>query len=80
MTKEHVGRGNKISELLILFCQLTERFCAVEIIKSGLLYLDELLYSFFSNYTAKIPATNLKPNAHFIQDYPQTIFFHFLKL
>ena len=66
MIGEHVVRGNETWELFISFCQLTECFCAVEFSKSDLLYLDELLYSFFSNYTAKFPEAGLKPKAHFI--------------
>ena len=46
MIGEHAVRGNEIWELLILFCQLTERLCTVKFSKSDFLYLDELLYSF----------------------------------
>ena len=74
MIGEHVVRGNEIWELLILLCQLTERLCAEEFSKSDLLYLDELLHSFFSNYTVEFPETGLKRKAHFIQHYPQMIF------
>ena len=67
-------RDNEIWELLILFFHLTERCCAVEFSKSDLLYLDGLLYSFFSNYTAKFPEIRLRLKANFIQHYPQMIF------
>ena len=74
MIGEHVVRGNEIWELLILLCQLTERLCAEEFSKSDLLYLDELLHSFFSNYTVEFPEIGLKRKAHFIKHYPQMIF------
>ena len=73
MIGEHFVKGNEIWELLILFCQLTERFGAVEFSKNDLLYLDELLYSFFLNYSAKFPETGIKSKAHFIQHYPHDI-------
>ena len=74
MTGKPSVRGNGIWKFLILLFHLTERCCAVKFSKSDFLYLDELLYSLFSIYTAKFPETGLKPKASFIQNYPQIIF------
>ena len=74
MVGGHVPLGNPIWRLLILFCQLTERLCATQFSKTDLLFLNELIEDFFSNYLSEFPDTVLKPKAHFIQHYPQMIF------
>ena len=70
---EYVEIENDCWNLLILFCQLTERLCALEFSKSDLVFLDEVLHTFFSKYMSKFPDTIIKPKAHFIQHYPQMI-------
>ena len=73
MLREYVEIDNEFWNLLVLFCQLTERLCALEFSNSNLVYLDESLHSFFSKYISKFPDVITKPKAHFIQHYPQMI-------
>ena len=73
MLGEHVEIDNEFWNLLVLFCQLTERLCALEFSNSDLVYLDESLHSFFSKYMSKFPDVIIKPKAHFIQHCPQMI-------
>ena len=73
MLGEYVEIDNEFWNLLVLFCQLTERLCALEFSNSDLVYLDESLHSFFSKYMSKFPDVIIKPKAHFIQHYPQMI-------
>ena len=47
MLGEYVEIDNEFWNLLVLFCQLTERLCALEFSNSDLAYLDESLHSFF---------------------------------
>ena len=73
MLGEYVEIDNEFWNFLVLFCQLTERLCALEFSNSDLVYLDESLHSFFSKYMSKFPDVIIKPKAHFIQHYPQMI-------
>ena len=74
MLGEYVEIDNEYWNLLVLFCQLTERLCALEFSNSDLVYLHESFHSFlFSKYMSKFPDDIIKPKAHFIQHYPQMI-------
>ena len=73
MLREYVEINNEFWNLLVLFCQLTERLCALEFSNSDLVYLDESFQSFFSKYMSKFPDVIIKFKAHFIQHYPQMI-------
>ena len=70
---EYVEIDNEFWNLLVLFCQLTDRLYALKFSNSNLIYLDESLHSFFSKYMSKFPDVIIKPKAHFIQHYPQLI-------
>ena len=70
---EYVEIDNEYWNLLVLFCQLTDRLCVLEFSNSGLVYLDQFLLSIFSKYMLIFPDVIIKPKAHFIQHYPQII-------
>ena len=70
---EHVEIDNGCGNLFILFCQLTERLCALKFSKSDLIILMKSFTQFFSEYMSKFPGAITKPKAHFIQHYPEMI-------
>ena len=59
---EHVEIDNGCGNLFILFCQLTERLCALKFSKSDLIILMKSFTQFFLNICQnfQVPLLNLK--------------------
>ena len=55
------------------FLQILERLCAPKFEKPQLKVLGNLIHLFFVEYLKQSPDENLKPKAHFLQQYPQMI-------
>ena len=73
MIGQSVPKTDKKWILFTDFLQILERLCAQEFEDAQLSVLENLLDTFFNNFSKNAPQETLKPKAHFLQHYPKMI-------